>query len=208
MYIGIDASINCTGITIFKDNKYHFYYYNSDKVAKKRKLTHKDFLFNFNIPLNKKENCENMILIEDKNELSSTIEFDLITDEILRLISSYNPEEIYIGMEGYSYGSTGLTFNIAEFCGNLKIKLINNLDNLKSFAIYKPTNIKKFATGNGRSKKEAMLKSFREINSETTNQLLDIFDINNNEYIRNSKTPIEDLVDSYFICKKVILSNI
>lgn len=208
LYIGIDASIKCTGITIFKDNNYYFYYYNSDKVAKIRKLTEDNFLYNFDIENFRIDN--KLKIIEDKKDFSDTIYYSEKADSIIKIINSYidtNTEEIIIGLEGYALGGMGMIFNIAEFCGLLKEKLYSKINHKnKTIYIFKPTNIKKFATGKGNSKKPQMLKAFREINSDTTNKLLDIFNINNDEYTKNIKSPVEDLIDSYFICKKIMVS--
>jgi hypothetical protein len=101
-----------------------------------------------------------------------------------------------IGIEGYSYGSSGKVFHIAENTGILKYKLYQMSIPL---TIYPPTEIKKFATGKGNADKEKMYDAFLQ---ET---LVDIKKIINYEKAKID-SPLSDIVDSYFICKKLFLS--
>lgn len=94
-----------------------------------------------------------------------------------------------IGLEGYSMGSKGKVFDIAENTGLLKYKLWNDGYDV---GIYAPTTIKKFATGKGNAKKEDMLSSFEE---ETGIDLLELFEM------KTLKSPVSDIVDSYYIAK-------
>lgn len=94
-------------------------------------------------------------------------------------------------VEGYSFGSKGQTFQIAENCGYTKVEL-----HKRGFAVNTaaPTTIKKFATGNGRAEKPEMIRAF-------VNQTgLDI----HNLLTPNKKlgtSPVSDIVDSYFLCQ-------
>jgi Holliday junction resolvasome RuvABC endonuclease subunit len=95
-----------------------------------------------------------------------------------------------IYMEGYSMGSTGMVFNIAENAGLLKHYLWSlNYD----YNIVAPTQIKKFASGKGNANKQL---------------LQDVFEENTGYYIKNKLSltdkqwnPSSDIIDSYFICK-------
>jgi len=96
-------------------------------------------------------------------------------------------EKVFI--EGYSFGSVGQVFNIAENTGVLKNKLFN-LD--IPFDIIAPSVIKKYATGKGNADKEKMYDSFVK---ETKCDLFKIFEVN------KLQNPITDIVDSYYITK-------
>ena len=93
-------------------------------------------------------------------------------------------------MEGYSLGSTGMVFNIAENLGLLKHYLYKwNYD----YTSVPPTVIKKFATGKGNANKQL---------------LQDVFEENTGYYIKKKLSltdkqwnPSSDIIDSYFICK-------
>lgn len=102
-----------------------------------------------------------------------------------------------IGVEGYSMGSKGRVFNLAENCGILKYRIwrITNSDIFDSdMQIYPPTVIKKFATGKGNANKEAMYDAFV---NETGVHLKDLLTPNKSKI----DSPVSDIVDAYYICK-------
>jgi len=94
-------------------------------------------------------------------------------------------------MEGYSFGSKGKIFNLAENAGILKRVL---WESRIPFKIYQPQTIKRFATNNGRSDKEQMLKAF-EIENDVA--ALYYFNISNKKYFK----VVYDFVDSYYVLK-------
>jgi len=98
-----------------------------------------------------------------------------------------------VAIEGYSYSSSGKVFHIAENTGILKYKLYQMSNPL---TVYPPTEIKKFATGKGNSDTEEMYQSFLD---ETLVDLRKIL-----LYERNKiESPLSDIVDSFYICKKL-----
>ena len=94
-----------------------------------------------------------------------------------------------IFIEGYSFGSKGLVFNLAENMGTLKHKLyVLN----KRFQSIVPGQIKKNATGKGNADK---LKMYEQFVKDTNIDLVKEFEqtkLNN---------PVTDIVDSYYIAK-------
>ena len=96
-----------------------------------------------------------------------------------------------IALEGYSMGSKGKVFHIAENTGVLKYKIYNAGVPLE---IIPPTSLKKFATGKGNSDKDAMHQKFMRDSG-----------IDLKSRITPDKTkvgnPVSDIVDSYYICK-------
>ena len=94
-----------------------------------------------------------------------------------------------IFIEGYSFGSKGLVFNLAENMGTLKHKLyVLN----KRFQSIVPGQIKKNATGKGNADK---LKMYEQFKKDTGVDLVKEFEqtkLNN---------PVTDIVDSYYIAK-------
>ena len=94
-----------------------------------------------------------------------------------------------IFLEGYSYGSKGLVFNLAENMGILKYKLYKK--KLK-FEVIVPGVVKKKATGKGNADK---LKMYEQFVKDTGIDLMKEFDqtkLNN---------PVTDIVDSYYVAK-------
>ena len=94
-----------------------------------------------------------------------------------------------IFIEGYSFGSKGLVFNLAENMGTLKHKLYKLNKRFQSIV---PGQIKKNATGKGNADK---LKMYEQFTKDTGVDLVKEFEqtkLNN---------PVTDIVDSYYIAK-------
>jgi|TARA_Y100000004_G_scaffold141169_1_gene160520 Holliday junction resolvasome RuvABC endonuclease subunit len=94
-----------------------------------------------------------------------------------------------IFIEGYSFGSKGLVFNLAENMGTLKHKLFKLNKNFSSIV---PGRVKKNATGKGNADK---LKMYEQFVKDTKVDLMKEFDqtkLNN---------PVTDIVDAYYVAK-------
>lgn len=146
----------------------------------------------------KKHLCSRYLLEKDNIKIhfhwikstfdSSYEKIKLLSDLFLPLI---RPSD-FIGMEDYSFGSTGRVFGIAENSGYLKMMIYNSG---KSLELFSPKNIKRFATGNGNAKKEDMITAFEEL------LCFDLFSFLQMERNKTLKSPITDIVDSFFIAK-------
>lgn len=111
-------------------------------------------------------------------------------DDIAKWAMDKIPEGAAVYMEGYSMGSTGMVFNIAENAGWLKgLMYRRKLD----YTIVAPTVIKKFATGKGNANKEKLQESFIE---ETGVDLKRVLDMTDKQW-----NPSSDIIDAYYICK-------
>ena len=99
-----------------------------------------------------------------------------------------------IALEDYAMGARGRVFEIAENTGALKQDLRANGFNFK---LYPPTVVKKFATGKGNSDKDAMYAAWMK---ETGYDIWKILTPGRTKI----SSPITDIVDSYFILKKLI----
>jgi hypothetical protein len=97
--------------------------------------------------------------------------------------------DMSITIEGYSMGSKGQVFHIAENTGLLKHKLWNNRIPFDTPA---PTTIKKFATGKGNSPKERMHECFVIETGVDPASILDC---------KPHGNPCSDVVDAYYMCK-------
>ncbi len=94
-----------------------------------------------------------------------------------------------IFIEGYSFGSKGLVFNLAENMGTLKHKLYKLNKRFESIV---PGRVKKNATGKGNADK---LKMYEQFVKDTGIDLMKEFDqtkLNN---------PVTDVVDAYYVAK-------
>ena len=161
IFIGIDFSISSPAVCINDDNKFSYYsLYRPGKLTKKEVIGI-DVLKEFkNLSLN-----INKPIVESKNyqlrETNNLIEAEFLTDSIIEYIQSkIKDSEVKIGLEGFSYGSTGN--RLAELAGYnylLRHKLIKNNYN---FSIYSPKTIKAVA-GNGNYNKDQIAESYLNI---------------------------------------------
>ena len=191
-YIGIDPSINSTGIyiKIQKDQKIIKEYFGV--VVPYGSITKKEQKIN----INNFERIEYSKIDTGKSKKISTTQFELdktknliqIVECIESFIKSHikSIKEINIGMEGLSYGSINKSVSLLELSGlNYLIRnmiLMNNWN----LIIYPPKEVKKFASGNGNAQKEILMNSFI---------------IMHPEYEQLKK--IDDITDAYYICERI-----
>ena len=194
LYVGIDPSINSTGITIniWEDNSLFtevFYIIKGNKLTKKeQKVTEDDDLNKViystyeKIDIKDAVDSHELELIKTKNLLN-------IVNVISHIITVYSKhcDYIYVGMEGLSYGSSVRTRSIYELAG-LNYLIRNELmtKHMCKLYILPPTEVKKFATGIGNCSKDAVINVFSSI------------------FPNLLKIPkIDDIADSWFICNYV-----
>ena len=175
--IGIDYSLICPCITVFKGDKFSFenccfYYLLSDSTKKQNRIITTENI--------RGECLSDWINKEDR--------FDKIANWAFQIVAGNSPDAVYI--EGYAFSAKGQVFDIAECTGLFLHKLWKNgID----FVKIPPTTIKKFATGKGNASKELLLNSFAD---ETDVSIK--FICNETE---KQKNPSSDIIDSYYITK-------
>lgn len=194
LYVGIDPSINSTGVTIniWENNSLFtevFYIIKGNKLTKKeQKVTEDDDLSAViystyeKIDIKDAVDSHELELIKTKNLLN-------IVNAISHIITVYSKhcDNIYVGMEGLSYGSSVRTRSIYELAG-LNYLIRNELmtKHMCKLYILPPTEVKKFATGIGNCSKDAVINVFSSI------------------FPNLLKIPkIDDIADSWFICNYV-----
>jgi Holliday junction resolvasome RuvABC endonuclease subunit len=117
---------------------------------------------------------------------SETQRHDQISDWAINIVDTAIGN---IFVEGYSFGSKGLVFNLAENMGALKHKLYKLNKRFESIV---PGRVKKCATGKGNADK---LKMYEQFVKDTGINLMKEFDqtkLNN---------PVTDIIDSYYVTK-------
>jgi len=194
LYVGIDPSINSTGVTIniWEDNSLFtevFYIIKPNKLTKKeQKIAEDDDLQSViystyeKIDIKDADDSHKLELIKTRNLLN-------IVNVISHIITVYSKhcDKIYVGMEGLSYGSSARTRSIYELAG-LNYLIRNELmtKHMCKLYILPPTEVKKFATGIGNCSKDAVINVFSSI------------------FPHLLKIPkIDDIADSWFICNYV-----
>ena len=194
LYVGIDPSINSTGVTIniWENNSLFtevFYIIKGNKLTKKEQNVAEDDDLNKviystyeKIDIKDAVDSHELELIKTKNLLN-------IVNVISHIITVYSKhcDNIYVGMEGLSYGSSVRTRSIYELAG-LNYLIRNELmtKHMCKLYILPPTEVKKFATGIGNCSKDAVINVFSSI------------------FPNLLKIPkIDDIADSWFICNYV-----
>lgn len=175
--IGIDPSINCTGVCVHEsDTNSHKYYMIVGKTTKKMKEFKND---NVQIIEYGKYNSQSKdYTIKEVDKTLNVYNICAIVKDII-----YQHEPDLIQMEGISYGSKG-SAALADLAGlNFALRL-SILDTEVEFNIIAPTSVKKFAVGNGGVEKDVMVASWKKLDKNIS----DITDIK-----------VDDLADSYFI---------
>lgn len=182
-FVGIDPSINSTGICVMKytddGNKIREDFiilkpYNKEKpedkqLSKKEKIANDDLSINFEYMFYESEDIsiyENNLWAE---YWKSSNMINLVT-KIKEIVADFTKDDrksLAILIEGISYGSKTRTKSIFDLAG-LNYMVRNYFVNKDwcNFWIATPTSIKKFATGNGLAKKELMLNIFEKTHPE------------------------------------------
>ena len=192
LYVGIDPSINSTGITIarYENNvevEIKFYIIKNGKLTKRESAAN-DSIDNFEyIIYNKidltqfKDDNHVFEYYKTKNmvEVVNTI-YDLILNEVKKHTSAVN-----VVIEGISYGSSIRTKSVFDLAGlnyMIRYKLITSDIQHLNLSIATPSNIKKYATGKGNANKESIMTIFKYIFPEMQNI-----------------PKLDDIADSYFM---------
>lgn len=180
IYAGLDWSMSCPAICIYDSSKpfkfksCSFYFYTDKKK--------------YDASFGNVHGFKNSYFSND------TERFHNISEWGIQILTKNNVKKVCL--EGYSMGSTGRIFNIAENIGILKHKLwVNKIE----FITPAPTSVKKFFTGKGNANKEAMYKSALERGIDVDLEAMLSCSANN--------SPISDVIDSYALVD-FMLNNI
>lgn len=176
--MGIDPSINCTGVCIYDEiNNIHYYYMIVAKMNKKMQNFDNEFvkIISYNKQEYSKDNYPT-------KEFKKSMNVHSICNYIRDIIQHHEPD--LIQMEGISYGSRG-SAALADLAGlSFAIRMTLLDESNLQFNIIAPTAVKKFAVGNGGAEKDVIIASWKKLDKN-------IAEI--------SEIKLDDLADSYFI---------
>lgn len=179
--IGIDPSINSTGICVYISdgvNEQNIYYNIVGKCTRKMKEFKHDNVYI--IDYGKfSEKYDSYIL----KERQKTVNIYNICSHIRTILKKYNPSCVL--MEGVSYGSVNGAALVDLSGLNFAIRMVINDLNIP-MNIVSPRAVKKFAIANGAADKDVIIKAWKLLDRGIS----DIVDIK-----------IDDLADSYFIAR-------
>mgnify|MGYP003305894779 CR=1 FL=1 len=175
--MGIDPSINCTGVcicdTLTGSNIYHMIV--GKATQKMLKFKHDNVYIK---SYDKQTYTNDPYTIKERKKTANISD---ICESIKDLFIWYQPDIVY--MEGISYGSTG-SAALVDLAGlNYCIRKTLSDYNI-NYQIISPTSVKKFAVGNGGAEKDVMIASWKKLDKN----IADITTIK-----------LDDLADSYFI---------
>jgi Holliday junction resolvasome RuvABC endonuclease subunit len=133
-----------------------------------------------------------------KNQIETFIN---VAEYFVSILNSYNV--INLAIEGYSMGSHGRIFDIAEATMALKVFLYKN-EIYENPTIYAPMSIKKKFSGKGNATKEMMFQELIRYNNLRLEKWIELA-YNKNEKI---KSPYSDICDSFAIMHCIFMDHI
>lgn len=169
---GIDPSINCTAVVEFT-------------LDEKNNIIKSDYISYSKTKRDATDRCPWLRKDDYKNN------FEQHKHTVDRIISHIKPESI-VCIEDYALGGSGLVFDIAEFVGILKYRLL--IDLKCKLLMIPPKTAKKYATGNGNADKIIMCNTY--------DSLVDPFKFDLSHF-NKYENPYSDIVDAYFLAQLV-----
>lgn len=198
LYVGVDPSINSTGVTVLIYNSegeihsQNFFVITGSKLTKKEKEAAVKYSDMFEYRMYEKNKVTDTMsniereYLKTMNFINIVLSVDNIVNEYLK---KYNIQVATICQEGISYGSSIRTKSVFDLAGlNYMLRSYFIRQEGCRVLIATPSEIKKFATGSGVASKDLMLSMFKT-------------------YLLVSKHPdfeipkMDDIADSFFMAK-------
>lgn len=170
VFIGIDPSINSTGMTIRTDTGFcRFFIIKGDKLTKKEKNAQSDNSEIFEYRLYQKENVKDTNNAHER-ELAKAHNLSTIADTIYNIIEELlqkfrktsTIDSVTICMEGISYGSihSAAVMDLAGLNYLIRDRLHHHTV-VGTLLVTPPAEVKRFYTGSGNANKQLMISTFK-----------------------------------------------
>ena len=170
VFIGIDPSINSTGMTIRTDTGFcRFFIIKGDKLTKKEKNAQLNNYEIFEYCLYQKENVKDTNNAHER-ELAKAHNLSTIADTIYNIIEELlqqfrktsTIDSVTICMEGISYGSihSAAVMDLAGLNYLIRDRLHHHTV-VGTLLVTPPSEIKRFYTGSGNANKQLMISTFK-----------------------------------------------
>lgn len=170
VFIGIDPSINSTGMTIRTDTGFcRFFIIKGDKLTKKEKNAQLDNSEIFEYCLYQKENVKDTNNAHER-ELAKAHNLSTIADTIYNIIEELlrqfrkisSIDSVTICMEGISYGSihSAAVMDLAGLNYLIRDRLHHHTV-VGTLLVTPPAEVKRFYTGSGNANKGLMISTFK-----------------------------------------------
>ena len=170
VFIGIDPSINSTGMTIRTDTGFcRFFIIKGDKLTKKEKNAQSNNSEIFEYCLYQKENIKDTNNAHER-ELAKAHNLSTIADTIYNIIEELlqqfrktsTIDSVTICMEGISYGSihSAAVMDLAGLNYLIRDRLHHHTV-VGTLLVTPPAEVKRFYTGSGNANKQLMISTFK-----------------------------------------------
>lgn len=170
VFIGIDPSINSTGMTIRTDTGFcRFFIIKGDKLTKKEKNAQSNNSKIFEYCLYQKENVKDTNNAHER-ELAKAHNLSTIADTIYNIIEELlqqfrktsTIDSVTICMEGISYGSihSAAVMDLAGLNYLIRDRLHHHTV-VGTLLVTPPAEVKRFYTGSGNANKQLMISTFK-----------------------------------------------
>lgn len=170
VFIGIDPSINSTGMTIRTDTGFcRFFIIKGDKLTKKEKNAQLNNYEIFEYCLYQKENVKDTNNAHER-ELAKAHNLSTIADTIYNIIERFlqqfrktdTVDSVTICMEGISYGSihSAAVMDLAGLNYLIRDRLHHHTV-VGTLLVTPPAEVKRFYTGSGNANKQLMISTFK-----------------------------------------------
>lgn len=170
VFIGIDPSINSTGMTIRTDTGFcRFFIIKGDKLTKKEKNAQLNNYGIFEYCLYQKENVKDTNNAHER-ELAKSHNLSTIADTIYNIIEELlqkfrktsTIDSVTICMEGISYGSihSAAVMDLAGLNYLIRDRLHHHTV-VGTLLVTPPAEVKRFYTGSGNANKQLMISTFK-----------------------------------------------
>jgi len=139
LFIGLDVSKISTALCIEKNGITKLYSYTTKKDNNTWVKQTSQYINYRNINYNYSDEQD-----YSKSEILKLNEFDTVTDLVINDIFDNIKilDSVRIGIEGFSYGSTGPIFDLIEFTTILKYKLLHKMNKYSIIEIMSPMTLK------------------------------------------------------------------
>lgn len=180
--IGLDLSINSTGVCIYDTSRLQsFYYIISPKFTKKASTNHNAHL---TLVPYEKTTVDSKLDYSVKEELKTYNIYNIVR-HIKHILDVWKPDVVTI--EGVSFGSTGSAALIDLSGLNYMVRMACIEAQIPNVFIVSPTQNKKFATGNGSAEKDVMISAWQKLEKHM---------IGVEQYVK-----VDDIADAYFMAR-------
>lgn len=170
VFIGIDPSINSTGMTIRTDTGFcRFFIIKGDKLTKKEKNAQSANFEIFEYCLYQKENVKDtnnaheleLAKAHNLSTIADTI-YNIIEELLQQLRKTGTIDSVTICMEGISYGSihSAAVMDLAGLNYLIRDRLHHHTV-VGTLLVTPPAEVKRFYTGSGNANKQLMISTFK-----------------------------------------------